>query len=376
MKKTRMTILRKIGNNLKNLPGWKTNRKIVVFSVDDYGNVRLDSPQARKKLDIAGLKVTSRYDVYDALETREDLEMLYETLGSVKDQHGAPAVFTPFAVPCNINFEKMAVTGNECYQYELLPETYSKLKGYEGTWKLWQEGIQNGLLMPQFHGREHLNLKVFEYLLREKNKDLHVCLVNRSYTSIAAKPFEAINYTAAFDFQELEENESLRLIIADGLKCFEKVFGYRACHFMAPKAKIHPSNFDVLKENGIQYIDTGMIQKQHQGNNRYKTSFNYSGKETKNGQTLVVRNCVFEPTATGIDQAVQNCLSQINAAFNFGKPAIVSSHRVNFCGHIDLRNRKTGILALKQLLKAIVKCWPEVEFMSSARLFSHMEKKL
>jgi len=34
-------------NNLKNIWGWRTSRKIVVFSVDDYGNVRLDSRQAR-----------------------------------------------------------------------------------------------------------------------------------------------------------------------------------------------------------------------------------------------------------------------------------------------------------------------------------------
>jgi hypothetical protein len=33
--------------NLKNLVGWRTKRKIVVISVDDYGNVRLDSKKAR-----------------------------------------------------------------------------------------------------------------------------------------------------------------------------------------------------------------------------------------------------------------------------------------------------------------------------------------
>ena len=153
-------------DNLKNVVGWKTKRKIVVFSVDDYGNVRLDSKKARENLDKAGMKVYSRFDAFDALETREDLEMLFETLHSVKDKNGRPAVFTPFSLPCNINFERMADEDFKNYYYEMLPETYEKLSvinphAYKGAWDIWKEGIKSGLMVPQFHGREHLNLKVF-----------------------------------------------------------------------------------------------------------------------------------------------------------------------------------------------------------------------
>jgi hypothetical protein len=79
----------------------------VVFSVDDYGNVRLDSKQARTNLDAAGLPIYSRFDALDTLETKQDLEQLYTVLSSVKDKKGKSAVFTPFALPCNIDFEKM-----------------------------------------------------------------------------------------------------------------------------------------------------------------------------------------------------------------------------------------------------------------------------
>ena len=59
------------------------------------------------------------------------------------------------------------------YYYELLPETFKKLSArtpsvYEGTWNLWEEGIANGLIIPQFHGREHLNVKVFQEKLKKK----------------------------------------------------------------------------------------------------------------------------------------------------------------------------------------------------------------
>ena len=54
-------------DNLKNIPGWRTSDKLVVFAVDDYGNVRLDSPRARDQLSEAGLDMSSRFDQYDAL---------------------------------------------------------------------------------------------------------------------------------------------------------------------------------------------------------------------------------------------------------------------------------------------------------------------
>jgi hypothetical protein len=161
-----MSIKQTVFNHLKNIPGWRTNRKFVVISVDDYGNVRLDSKKARQRIDAAGLKVHSRFDAYDTLETKVDLESLFEVLTSVKDHNGSHAVFTPFTLPCNINFEAMTREGNIKYISEQLPETYKKLaamqpKAYDGAWSLWKEGIENGIMVPQFHGREHFNLNEY-----------------------------------------------------------------------------------------------------------------------------------------------------------------------------------------------------------------------
>ena len=142
-------MIRKIIANLKNSIGSKTNRKIIVFSVDDYGNVRLNSNDARINMDAAGMKVYSRFDALDTLETKQDLELLYKVLNSVKDKNGRSAVFTPFALPCNIDFEKMAAEDFQKYHFETLPVTYKKLateqpKAYEGAWDLWQQGIEKG----------------------------------------------------------------------------------------------------------------------------------------------------------------------------------------------------------------------------------------
>ncbi len=367
------SIKRNVALNVKNLVGWRTKRKIVVISVDDYGNVRLDSKEARKKLDRAGLPVNNRFDALDTLETRQDLEMLFETLNSVTDKTGRPAVFTPYAVPCNINFEKMAETGYSEYHYERLPETYRKKAdldpgSYMGAWDLWKEGLEKGLMVPQFHGREHLNLKVFEEKLSAKNHELLTCLQNRSFTSISQSGYETISPMAAFDFWAFEENERFHSIIKDGLNQFEIVFGYRAENFTPPVYNAHPVLYKTLKDHGIRFIDTALAVNEHQGKGAYKRKLNYTGKKTDYGLRFMVRNIVFEPTEDRGIHWPSYVMKQIEAAFRWNRPAIISSHRVNFCGCIDPKNRKEGLQALKELLGKITQHWPEVEFMSADEL--------
>jgi hypothetical protein len=364
-------------NNLKNSIGWKTKRKIVVFSVDDYGNVRLHSKEAREKLDQAGLKVYSRFDLYDTLETKQDLEQLYAVLDSVKDKDGRSAVFTPFSLPCNIDFDKMKADNFQKYYFENLPVTYSKLakeqpEAYKGAWELWQEGIAKGFLKPQFHGREHLNLFVFNDKLEKRDPELLAVLQNKSYTSISDEDYPTMSSTAALDFWDVDDNEKLKPILVEGLQLFKEVYGYPSSYFTPPVYQIHQSLFSTLKENGIKYIDLGLVRKEHQGRNSSKTSFNFIGKKTTEGLTIMVRNIVFEPTEDrGLDW-VNFTMKQIERAFRWNKPAIISSHRVNFCGHIDSKNRAIGLQALQKLLQEIVKKWPEVEFMAANELGDYL----
>lgn len=375
------SLLSSILSNLKNSIGWKTNRKIVVFSVDDYGNVRLNSAQARQNMDLTGMKIYSRFDALDTLETTQDLEQLYEVLSSVKDKNGKPAVFTPFALPCNIDFEKIEADDFQNFYYETLPNTYKKLaiqqpEAYTGTWELWKMGMAKGLLKPQFHGREHLNLTVFNEKLKKRDPELLTALKNKSYTSISDDEYPTMSSMAALDFWDVKENEMMKPVLIEGLHLFEQVYGYKSNYFTPPVFNIHHSLFQTLKDNGIEYLDLALLRQEHQGQNVYKKSFNYIGKKTKEGLTIMVRNVVFEPTEDrGIDW-VAHTMKQIETAFRWQKPAIISSHRVNFCGHIDPINREKGLESLRRLLHEIVKKWPDVEFMAADEMAQVLNRKL
>ena len=367
-----MNLKSKIVDHVKNIGGFKTSRKIVVFSVDDYGNVRLDSKEAKSRLISGGIKLKSHFDNFDSMETREDLEVLFECLTSVRDKNNNPAVFSPFALPCNIDFYRMKRNKYEEYIYENLDQTFQRLENqdhnaYGGTWRIWKEGIKLGLLRPQFHGREHLNLKVLSENLEKKDYITKLCLENYSYAGILNHVYPSISYTAAFDFWELEENKAFENIITSGVESFTEVFGYQPIQFNAPGATASSLINKYLFQNGIKFIDNPFLKSEHLGLGHYKKSLNYTGKNIYPGLTNLNRNVVFEPTEGSRDW-VTFAMRQIEIAFKCKKPAIISSHRVNFCGNIDEGNRQIGIHSLKNLLKNIIGRWPDVEFLSSEDL--------
>ena len=109
-----------LARNIKNSFGWSTDRKIVVFTVDDYGSVRMASKAARENLRTRGLKIdNSKFDMFDALEDADDLVQLFDSLTSVKDKTNRSAAFTAMSLPANPNFNRMLEEGYEKYHFEL-----------------------------------------------------------------------------------------------------------------------------------------------------------------------------------------------------------------------------------------------------------------
>lgn len=365
-------------DNLKNIRGWRTPEKLVVLAVDDYGNVRQDSAASRQHLSDAGLDMRSRFDRFDAVETRQDLEALFEILSSVTDGQGQPAVLTPYTLCANLDFE--AVNSEEAsYRYESLPQTFIRLEdahgqAYRGAWDLWQEGIRRGLLQPQFHGREHLNIGLLERKLSDRDKVLMTNLDNRSLAAIGGDPSRpGIGFTHAFGLWEKPEIDRHKRIIADGLRLFEHVFGFPSKTFTPPAQQLHPDLYPYVETLGIRSIDKPFRCMRRLDQHLQKRELNMLGPCRGHDHVSVVRNVVFEPTNDRTFDAVKLALDQVAAAFRWRRPAIISSHRVNFVGHIDPENRTFGLDALKRLLNGIVGRWPDIRFISTDALVEEIE---
>jgi hypothetical protein len=129
------------------------------------------------------------------------------------------------------------------YRPENLHDTYNKLEAlqpdaYKGAWELWKEGITRKIFIPEFHGRAHLNLKVFEEKLKAADPALLTPLRRRSLIGIPETGYSTINFNASFDFWDFKETEDFPVMISDGLSRFEGVFGKKALHFTHPEPRI------------------------------------------------------------------------------------------------------------------------------------------
>lgn len=66
-----MNLKSTISRNLVNIPGFRTNRKIVVIESDDWGSIRMASQKSFNRLLAKGIRVdNSLYDSLDSLEKK------------------------------------------------------------------------------------------------------------------------------------------------------------------------------------------------------------------------------------------------------------------------------------------------------------------
>jgi hypothetical protein len=162
-------------------------------------------------------------------------------------------------------------------------------------------------------------------------------------------------------------------ILKSGTEAFEKVFGFKSDGFTPPAQQFPKQLEGSLNDYGIKNLDKPFFRMRHLGAGKYKREFNVSKRDIRLGLNILVRNVVFEPIEGNSDH-IGKAMKQIEAAFLWHKAANISSHRVNYCGHIEPANREKGLNSLKILLQNIVKKWPEVEFISSAELGELIEK--
>ena len=176
------------------------------------------------------------------------------------------------------------------------------------------------------------------------------------------------SYMRALDYERPEELSFIQNSLVDGLKIFEEHFGYRSKSFIAPSYVWNDEIEQTLANEGVKYLQGIRLQyKPVNGIENLQQKLNYTGKKNRFGQYYLVRNAFFEPS---LDQKfkVDDTLKRIEMAFNWRKPAIIGSHRINYIGFIDENNRNKNLILLKQLLHKIKSKWPNVEFMSSNEL--------
>ena len=222
---------------------------------------------------------TSHYTLYDSLESNADLEMLMETLTKFKDSTGRPPAITgvnivvnPISKNCRREFYRIFLRA----VHRDLPA----IPQHNNVYALWKEGIEKRLLVPVFHGREHLNVKRWMHALHTEHKSTLKAFEHQ----ITGIPRHGIDgemvpdFQAAFDIDTPDDLSYLKIVLETGLDLFEKLYGYRSRYFVPTNGPFNNTLEEDLRRKGVDYINTAKIQKEPTGNGKYQTHIRFSDK--------------------------------------------------------------------------------------------------
>jgi len=373
-----MKFVKKLKSIAKNIPGPRVKEKIVVIESDDWGTIRTPSVHAFESLCKEGiLDPKNGFSRYDTLESNDDLIRLFDVLTKHKDSRGNHPIITADTIVANPDFEKIQSSSFQEYHYESFPETLNKYPNRDKVLSLYKEGIQGGFFIPQFHGREHVNVRQWMSLLQANDQKYHSAFKWQTFSiDHKSEGTKRNNLMAAFDFENEEEKASGLKIVASGIELFKEIFDYSPKSFIAPcyiwdsslEERLHQNQIESVQGIKYQYVPKP-------GATWYNTKNHYTGEMSEQGLCYLVRNAPFEPSPVPSINYLEECLMNVSMAFKMSKPAIITSHRVNFLGALDPKNSDKNLKTFDELLRRIIKNWPEVIFMSSDQLSDHLRKK-
>ena len=360
-----MNIQTQFVRTLTNFRGIKINRKIVVIESDDWGSIRMPSRNIYEKCLKAGYPVDlNPFERYDSLANENDLNMLFDLLSTFRDKNRNHPVITANCVVANPDFQRIRANNFEQYYFELITETFKRYPNHSRNFEIWLNAKSDGLFFPQYHAREHINVSKFMNALQNYDLDMLFAFGNEMPGSIRKGKVESGNYfVEATHFTDEKDKVEKLDIYLNGLEIFDKLFGYKS-ESIIPTNYIWSNEFnEFTSKEGVKYIQ-GVYKMKDPNFGKPRILNRYLGKQNKYNQIDLVRNCFFEPSISKHD-VVNSCLNEIKIAFLLKKPAIICSHRLNYVGNIDSTNRDKNLKYLNDLFKAILKKWPDVEFMNS-----------
>lgn len=356
--------------HIVNLTGKRLKQKYLIFESDDWGSIRIPDLKTREVLLKNNLlKQNDPFSRFDTLETNEDYNALFDVLNKHKDQNNNHPIITANIILNNPDFEAIQNINFEQYIAETFLDTYKKHSGSENAFKILEQGVNQKLMQPQFHGSEHLNVIRWIKYLKSKDERYRYAF-NKKCFAIDENNNQnrRHNLMATYDYDNEEELAFIKKNINLGLKQFEAIFGFKSLSTVAPCYVWNNQVEEEMLNGGVFAFQGSFLQNFNIPEKSFKKIYHYIGQKNGNKQLYFVRNGLFEPSLNPNVDWVEKCLESIDIAFKWGKPAIIGSHRINFVGGLDESQRNQNLQNLDLLLKQIIEKWPEINFISSSDL--------
>jgi hypothetical protein len=352
----------------KSLPSpLRFDRPLVLFQSDDWGRAGIRDREGWDELEAAGLSLGEKpYDFY-SLETAEDVHALADVLRRHRDSSGrSPAMVMNFIV-ANVDFDRCL--GPERKEIPLRPLS----EGLPGKWsrpgllEAYREGARQGIFYPALHGLTHFcdpvalrelaaggeRAQMLKLMWRAQAPYIHWRMpwIGYEYWDPAMGP--ALRFLSKHD-------QSVAIGRAAGLFC--ELFAAAPFSACAPGYRANADTRTAWFENGVRVVQNGP------GDSSAESSSGPRGPYlAENEMLFTFRTIEMEPAieACGLDRL----MTQAEACFARGYPAVISVHSINF--HSTIRDFRTPSLKLiDEFLGALERKWPDLLYIHDADLFS------
>lgn len=367
-------IAKGISLNSQNIPGRKVKRRLLIIESDDWGAIRMPSTQSYRNLLDYGIPVdTNPFNRLDSLETAEDLEALYDTLKSFRDPHENRLKITANTLVANPDFDRIRQSGFTEYFFETRRDTYRRLQGSTATHDAVIHGLNQGIFIPQLHGREHVHVNAWLEALRNNDEETRRAFDNEVWGH-PTKYFgdKKMNFSSALHIRCKDDEAFIIQSLNQAVRIFKQDFGFLSESFIAPRYIWNEKIEHTLIEKGVRYLQGLMVQRIPK-REQLARKMNFQGSVNKYGQRYLVRNVFFEPAVNPSFPWIKDALKRVSTAFYWNKPAVICSHRINYVGGLDEKNRKNNLSLLRTLITEIQKQFPDVLFLSTPEAGKEME---
>lgn len=367
----------RISLNRSNAGSWKTSRKILVIETDDWGTIRMPNSEIGNRIKKSSLgPKLSLFSSLDCLEKGEDLQKLLDVVSDFKDARGNNLILTLNTVMQNPDFKKIKESGFNEFAGKSFFDSYIHYWG-EDLRSLWKKGMEEKLIHPQFHAREHLYYPLWLKDLKQGNPETRLAF-DLDFFGLETKTSSSKrkNYLHTYFPESEEEFNVLKEDTSDGLRMFKETFGYPSLTFIATNFTWPKELETVLSKEGVKGIQCQLGNTQIDFKNSSKKIVRYfTGQKNMENQMYAVRNVRFEPYESDQTDWVKKCLKEIENAFFWKAPAILTTHRINFVSGMDEAHRDRNLKLFQTLLSEVLKKYPEIEFMSSDSLIRLIENE-
>ena len=232
-------------------------------------------------------------------------------------------------------------------------------------------------MRPQFHARKHLNSRLWMRDLQAGRRDTRLAFGHGFYGHTTGTSSRVQrNYLAAYWAESPEDVVAMTAVLNQGLDAFEATFGFASQSFIACNHVFPAELEEVLVKRGVTLLQgqRGQSTPQPGKGGACSVQRRYTGQRNRHGQCYSVRNVHFEPYVDPARDWVGSALKEIRQAFRLRRPAVVTSHRINYVGGMHLQHRDRSLRLLDDLLGRIRTIWPDAQFISSDRLAMRMKE--